>query len=143
MNAASNESTVVVVIVDPAFGEQLQAIPAGEPVWITMSPANEPVVRLLWSTSQSPTNHLSGITGFHFDESVSAEDRLLAELDQIDLHHGPHSSKSPYTELSVRGARLTSDVRAGLQEYGFSDFVESGDGFTARRPLEAATRRRE
>jgi hypothetical protein len=142
MNVESKTSSVV-VIVDPAFGEKLRAIPAGEPVWITMSPSNAPVVRSLWSTSRSRTNHLTGITGFHFDEGVSAEDRLLAELDQIDLHHGPHSSPSPYTEISVKGAQPNSDVRAGLQEYGFSDFVESGDGFIARRSLESATRLRE
>jgi hypothetical protein len=142
MRVATKGSSVV-VIVDPAFGEKLRTIPPGQPVWITMSPANEPVIRSLWSTSQSPTDHLTGITGFHFNEGVSAEERLLAELDEIDLHHGPYSSPSPYTEIAVRGARLTPDVRAGLQEYGFSDFTDAGDGFTARRSLEEATRSRE
>jgi hypothetical protein len=142
MNVSSKGSTVV-VIVDPAFGEKLRTVPAGQPVWITMSPANEPVIRSLWSTSQSPTNHLTGITGFHFVESDSAEDRLLGELDEIDLHHGPYSSPSPYTEVIVRGARLIPDVRASLEEYGFSDFTEAADGFTARRSLEEAARIRE
>lgn len=137
------KESLVVVILDPTFGENLRTIPAGQPVWITMSPANEPVIRSLWSTGQSPTNHLTGITGFHFDEGVSAEDRLLAELDTIDLHHGPYSSPAPYTEIAVRGARLTSDVRSGLWEYGFSDFTETEDGFTARRTPEEAARLRE
>ena len=141
MNVSSKGSTVV-VIVDPAFGENLRTIPAGQPVWITMSPTNEPVIRSLWSTSRSP-DHLTGITGFHFVEGDSAEDRLLGELGVIDLHHGPYSSPSPNTEVIVRGASLTPDVRAGLQEYGFSDFTEIADGFTARRSLEEAARIRE
>jgi hypothetical protein len=43
-----------------------------------MSPANEPVVRSLWAGQAAP-DRLTGITGFSFDESVSAEDLFLAE----------------------------------------------------------------
>jgi hypothetical protein len=91
---ASAES--VLVVVAPGFGEKLKVIPVGRPVWITMSPVNEPIVRSLWE-SQKSTNHLTGITGFRFDKEISAEDRFRAELDTIDLHHGPYSSTSPYT----------------------------------------------
>jgi hypothetical protein len=133
----------VLVIVDPIFGEKLRTVPAGQPVWIAMSPTNEPVVRSLWAASQLPPDHLTGITGFRFDGGVSAEDRLLAELYAIDLHHGPYSSPSPYTEIAVKGARPTADVRADLSKFGFSDFRETEDGFTARRTLEEAERLRE
>jgi hypothetical protein len=132
----------VLVIVDPAFGEKLRAVPAGQPVWIVMSSANEPVVRSLWANQASP-DHLTEITGFRFNEHVSAEDRFLAELGAIDLHHGPYSSPSPYTEIAVRGARPTADVRAALSEFGFTDVTEMEDGFTTRRTLEDAKRLRE
>lgn len=137
---ASAES--VLVIVDPDFSEKLRAIPIGRPVWITMSPANEPIVRSLWE-SRSSTNHLAGITGFRFDGEISAEDRFRAELDTIDLHHGPYSSTSPYTEIEVMGARLTAEIRADLSDLGFTDFTEAEDGFAARRTHEEAMRRRE
>jgi hypothetical protein len=137
---ASAES--VLVIVDPDFGEKLRAIPVGRPVWITMSPANEPIVRSLWESRKS-TNHLTGITGFHFDREISAEGRFHAELDTINLHHGPYSSTSPYTEIEVMGVRLTAEIRADLSELGFTDFTEAGDGFAARRTHEEAMRRRE
>ena len=133
----------VLVIVDPIFGEKLRRVPAGQPVWITMSPTNEPVIRSLWATNQVGSDHLTGITVFRFDEFVSTEERLLTELYAIDLHHGPYSSPSPYTEIAVRGARPTADVRAGLSRFGFSDFEETEDGFTARRTLEEAKRLRE
>jgi hypothetical protein len=141
MNGLTDSTGTVLVILDPAFGEKLRAVPAGQPVWIAMSPANEPVVRSLWATQASP-DHLAGITGFHFHEDFSAEDRFLAELDEIDLHHGPYSSPSPYVGIAVRGARLTAKVRAGLSEFGFVDFTETENGFTARRTQEEARRSR-
>jgi hypothetical protein len=36
------------VVVDPAFGQRLADLPAGEPVWVVASTINEPVVRQLW-----------------------------------------------------------------------------------------------
>jgi len=107
-----------------------------------MSSANEPTVRSLWEC-QKASDHLTGITGFRFDDGVSAEDRLLAELDTIDLHHGPYSSTSPYTEIVVMGARPTAEVRKGLSDFGFADFTETENGFIARRTPEEAMRLRE
>jgi len=97
-----------------------------------MSSANEPIVRSLWESQESP-DRLTGITGFRFDDGLSAENRFLAQLNTIELHHGPYSSTSPYTEIVVVGARLTAEVRAGLSEFGFTDFTEAEDGFAARR----------
>ena len=137
MNRQAYSPGAVLVIVDPAFGEKLRTVPAGQPVWIVMSPVNKPVIRSLWASDAAP-DHLSGITGFRFDEGVSTEDVLLAELSEIDLHHGPYSSSSPYTQIMVMGARLTVDVRAGLSEFGFTDFTETEDGFSASRSDEDA-----
>jgi hypothetical protein len=65
-------------------------------LWITTSSVNEPVIRSLWATRSEP-NYLTGITGMLFDGGTAPEDHFLAELDTIDLHHGPYSTKSPYT----------------------------------------------
>jgi hypothetical protein len=132
----------VLVIVDPRFGEKLRSVPVGQPVWITMSPANELIVRRLWEC-QEALDHLTGITGFRFDDGVSAEDRFVAELGTIDLHHGPYSSAPPYTEIVVKGARLTAEIRAELSELGFADFAETEDGFAAKRSHEEAMRQHE
>lgn len=143
MNYLNAGTETVLVIVDPDFGEKLRIIPAGRPVWITMSAANEPIVRSL-RESRGSADHLTGITGFRFREEISAEDRFLAELDTIDLHHGPYSSTSPsYTEIVVMGARLTAEIRADLSDLGFTDFGEAVDGFTGRRTHEEAMRLRE
>src|SRR5215469_8186204 len=99
------ETRRVVVVVDPKFGERLRNIPQGQPVWIAMSPANEPVVRSLWANSPA-SDHLTGISSFAYEETVSASDSLIGVLDAIDLHHGPHSSPAPYKTLEVVGTQL-------------------------------------
>lgn len=124
----------VLVVVDRAFGEKLRAVQTGQPVWIVMSPENEPVVRSLWA-SQAAADYLTGITGFRWADGVSPEELLLGELDTIDLHHGQYSSPDPWMEVVVIGARPTSDVRGRLRELGFTQVTETDDGFRARRML--------
>jgi hypothetical protein len=96
----------VLVVLDPNFADRVRDAWRGQPVWITMSPVNAPEVRALWANTSSP-NHLTGITGFAHDERAAAEDRLLGQLSMIDLHHGPYSTDTPYTVLTVIGAQLT------------------------------------
>lgn len=62
MNSQRDSTGSVLVIVAPAFGEKLRAVPTGQPVWIAMSPANVPAVRSLWAGQGAP-DHLTGITG--------------------------------------------------------------------------------
>ena len=138
----SNLTSSVLVILDPNYGERLQQVWPGRPVWIAMSPINEPTVRSLWS-SHPNCDHLNGITGFRFDADAPPENSLLDNLDMIDLHHGLYSSRDPYTVLEVIGARLTINVREALSKLGFEKFLENPDGFTARRSTEEAVKARD
>jgi hypothetical protein len=130
------------VIMDPDHGDRLRELEPGLPVWIAMSPANEPVIRSLWAARPSH-DHLTGITGFHFNANDSAEERFLSEMSMIDLHHGPYSTSNPYTELEVIGTPLTIGIRSALLRYGFSEFSEDQDGFVATRSHEEAKRLRD
>lgn len=127
----------LLVVMDPHFGVRLQAAWTNQPVWAVMSPVNEPVIRALWAAHPQP-NHLVGLTGFSVDASATAEDQFLDELDIIDLHHGPYSSATSYTELEVIGCRLTAPVHEALTQLGFSQFNSERDGFTATRSREEA-----
>jgi hypothetical protein len=137
MNDAADPALEVLVVLDPDFGDRLRHVWHGQPVWITMSPANAPVVHALWVSSPSQT-HLTGITGFRYGEGVTAEDRLLAELDTIELHHGPYSTSAPCTTFKVIGARLTAAIQNALSELGFATFQKSPDGFAATRSVQEA-----
>ena len=135
---AGDQAASVLVVLDPRFGERLrQAWQPGRPVWIVMSPCNEPAVRSLWA-SHPDTSHLTGISSFPFDPDAAPEEGFLDYLDTIDTHHGPYSSDPPYTELEVIGVRLTSDVREALGELGFEEFSEQANGFVARRSEDEA-----
>jgi hypothetical protein len=126
----------VLVVLDPDFGDQLHSAWRGQPIWITMSPVNATAVRALWASVPNPT----GITGFKHEAGVPAEDRLIAELSTIDLHHGPYSSETPYTVLTVVGVCLSDRVRSALSEFGFAQFQERSDGFVANRSDEEIRR---
>ena len=141
MTTPAGSTSRVLVILDPEYGERLQPAWEGQPIWVELSPINEPVVRELWRGVPAP-NHLTGITGLTFDPSLSAEDRLLAKLYTIDLHHGPYSTTRPYTELEVIGCPLSDRIRTALSELGFTNFEEKNHGFLAdRTPEEAAITR--
>lgn len=142
MTAPTAPTSALLVILDPGYGTRLREVPSGRPIWITMSPANEPVVRSLWQT-RTDVGSVAGITGFRFDADIAAEESFLAKLDTIDLHHGPHSTPVPYTELEVIGVPLTTGVRAALSQIGFTQFTADETGFVTSRSNEAANRLRD
>jgi hypothetical protein len=137
MSNVADPAREVLVVVDPDFGDRLRQAWHGQAVWIAMSPANAPVVHALWASAPSQT-HLTRITGFRYSKGVAAEDFLLAELDAVQLHHGPYSTGSPCTLLEVIGAQLTSAVQNALSELGFKVFQKGVDGFIANRSEEEA-----
>lgn len=138
---SASTPTSLLVILDPEYGERLRKIPLGRPIWVIMSPANAPVVRSLWETRPHRGSAL-GITGFDGNVAANAEDNFLGNLDSIDLHHGPHSTPAPYTELEAIGVALTVNIRAALSQIGFDEFTECEEGFVTKRNKDAARRLR-
>jgi hypothetical protein len=120
------------VVVDREFGERLTELPRGEPVWIVHSLTNKLVVQRLWN-ERPDESHLTGITVFKGMEASNPEEMLIAELDAIDLHHGPHSADPPYTLIEVLGTALTDNAKNALAQYGFDNFQENSGGFIATR----------
>jgi hypothetical protein len=125
----------VYVVVDRDFGERLDMLERGVPVWIVDTPANNVAVQRAWQRLPD-ANHLTGVTTFSDIGAATASELLLAEIDTIDLHHGANSADPPYTVLEVIGAPLTGEIKDGLSVYGFDEFRESATGFTATRPAD-------
>ena len=132
----------VLVVVDPDFGDRLRQVPVGKPVRITMSDANAPFVRAIWTECRNPSD-LHGVTGFTHQDADTPEDRLLGQLDAVDIHHGPYSAQPPYTILTVVGATATPEVGEALLDLGFRTIERREGGFTARRSFEEAQRTRD
>jgi hypothetical protein len=107
-----------------------------------MSPSNATVVRSLWET-RPDRGSVQGITGFRFDPAATAENSFLENLDAVDLHHGRHSTTTPYTELQAVGVPLTAAIRKVLSSLGFGQFKEVNEGFVATRTEDQANRLRD
>jgi hypothetical protein len=123
----------VYIVVDREFGERLNMLEKGVPVWIVDTPANKAAAQRVWQKLPDP-DHLTGVTTFRAFAPATSSELLLAEIDTIDLHHGTYSADPPYTVLEVIGAPLTEEIRNSLSVYGFSEFTETAAGFTAMRP---------
>jgi hypothetical protein len=122
----------VFIVVDRAFGERLTNLPPGVPVWVVDSPANTPVAHRIWK-ERSARDRQIGITCFSGIAGGSPGALLLNELATIDLHHGRHSAKPPYTKVEIFGVSLTDAIKDALVEYGFDSFQSGLDGFSAAR----------
>jgi hypothetical protein len=127
----------VSVVVTPEFKLNLSETLKSGPVWIVDTLHNRMLVDEIWKAEPNH-NHLDGVTLFKSLNARSAEERLIWNMDTIDLHHGEYSADLPYTALEIFGAAPTPDVKAALAEYGFDRFDATEFGFSATRPLHSA-----
>lgn len=126
-----SQGHTVSVVLDPEFGERLERLAGGGPVWIIDSPANTPVAHRLWKQPDLD-RRFGGITTFK-GPAGSLEDMFLSELGTIDLHHGEYSASPPYSVIQVLGCGASGDICAALEEIGFKVESTSQSGFTAVR----------
>ena len=120
------------MVVDPAFGERLASLPAGEPVWVIDTPINTPVAQQLWR-ERNDENHLTGITTFKPGSDLSSEDEAVALLDTIEDHHGEYSANPPYSLLEIIGCTDSERLRSALAEFHFHVEASSADSVVAVR----------
>ena len=119
------------VIVAADYGESLRSLPSDEPVWVADTSINKPIIKSIWAARTAVPR--GGITSFKVAPDGTPEDWLLGILDMVELHHGEHSQKPPFSALRVTGASLSTHLRVELEEWGFHRFEDSTDGFVAYR----------
>lgn len=127
-----NQQYKVILIVEPAFGERLAELPPHVPVWIIESELNSPVAGLL-REKRHEENHLTGITTFKPDVTLSPEGQAISMLEPVDLHHGEFSADPPYSILEVIGCTAIDAMSKELLEYGFVISEITKEGFVAKR----------
>jgi hypothetical protein len=108
----------VALILDPNFGQRLTALASRSHVWIVDTPANRLIAEEYWQ--DNPEHKLeTGITTFEVYDDETVAETCLRILDTIDLHHGGHSSDSPYSTLEIISLPATQDIKCALEELGF------------------------
>ncbi|RAK70313.1 hypothetical protein DLM85_05570 [Hymenobacter edaphi] len=102
------------LIVDPAYGEQLAALPTDTARWVVDSPQNTPVAHRLWQERPRKAP-LAGLTVFKPPADTPTE-VLLAILDTVDEHEGETTAGGGYAALEVIGCAPDADIEEALAE---------------------------
>ena len=120
---------IVAIVLDPAFAG-LELLAERMPVWAVDAPHNRSVAEKVWH-SRGGADAFQGITVFQPQHGTNAEANCLEILDQVDLHHGVHSSGQQIQSLHVVGALPSESLRSELSSLGLSKIEATQDGFTA------------
>lgn len=120
----------VAIVVDPAFGDQLDALAARMHVWVADTAVNRPAAERVWAAG-TPPDLGSGVTTFKVDSTRSPEEWCASIVGTVEEHHGGFSHDPPVTELEVYGTPPTVSLQAAFATYGFREFTPLGGGFRA------------
>jgi hypothetical protein len=121
------------IVVDREFGDRVVPLSRRLHVWVCDSPANRAATMSVREEqpSHSPT---SGVTIFDSRHGDSPEEMFLKIVETVDLHHGEWGHEPAWTAMEVYGVGPTAAIRSALEEYGVTEFIQSPEGFIARRP---------
>ena len=103
----------VAIVVDPAFGDRLDALAGRMHVWVADTSANRAAAERFWATS-TPSDLESGVTTLEVDLSQSPEEWCAGIVGTVKEHQGEFR------------------LRAALAAHGFGDFESTSAGFRAR-----------
>lgn len=124
-------SLCITIVVDPEFGDRLEALAARSTVWIVDTPSNRVAAEAEWRRRMG--GDVEAVTTFKIEPGTSAETWLCAALADVDWHHGEGVQTPPYDSLEVMGTTPTPKVVEALVCLGFTQFVERRHGFFASR----------
>jgi hypothetical protein len=134
MSESASEYLVVVVL-DPHYGERIVEVGTDHDIWITPSEANRDAADRLWKLVEfRPDKPLVSMWSAPRDGATEAE--LMGILEDIELHHGEYSHDPPVTALRVIGLAPGAHVVACLGSFGYTQVEAGGENeFIARREL--------
>jgi hypothetical protein len=115
---------MVAIILDPAFGDRVEQVLAGQPVWICHSALNRLATEAIWAAKPLPSDEL---TIFNTSPSDTPESNFISILGTIDEHH-PN-----WTTLEVIGVQLTEEVKLALTDVVDGRFSTIANGFLFKR----------
>lgn len=126
-----SDITTVAIVVDPHAGALIRDLSQRMHVWANETPENRAALEAVWASSDSSSVRMEA-TWIVFDPSPP--DRVVAHmLSTIDTHHASYSQAPQWCRAEVYGARLTPELQADFNGFGFDQFEHTADGFVATR----------
>jgi hypothetical protein len=123
----------VAIVVDAAFGQQLQVLASRIHVWVIDTPINRPVAQRLWAESGNRVSLKCGVTTFTGLASGTPAEQACAILAAIEEHHGEERHDPPCLRIEVFGAQCDPVVQTGFEAYGYRHVVSTPAGFIASK----------
>jgi hypothetical protein len=108
---------LVLLIVDPQFGEKPALLPHSHPVWIVESEANRDALK------NSPTP-CGPITWFPLRRGESAAQVFARIAQSLDQHHNDLAQDPPYDTLDVYGLPAGTNMLSSVRDLGFVSQVK-------------------
>src|SRR5260370_14790741 len=104
------------VVLDPEFGDRVEKLAFRNIVWLIESDVNRGAcTRAMRHAEEWPQLSIT-----MFRQTGESRSDWLVLLDQIDLQHGRPSQHWTYDTLEVIGAEPGHELRAAIEERGFT-----------------------
>jgi hypothetical protein len=118
------EDRKIELVVDPEFRGDLIQLSIRRPVWIIDSAQNKGKIDASWKVGKEMGLHyINREPDFYPDDRIENLRALLQELTDHYYHE--------YVGVVVHGIPLTEVVQRQLEEWGFTGFETTSDGFEA------------
>ncbi len=130
--------TNATVVVDPNYGDRIEAAAQTAPVWAVASILNKAACVRVWAAHRTVDHRETGaVTCYDVTDQEDRLGNLLAVLPTLQEHHGEirddHFSFPNGLVLGVLGLAPTETVTTALKQLGFSAFVGLAEGFNASK----------
>jgi hypothetical protein len=126
-----HDALMVVLVVDPAYGDRLWEIAARHDAWVVPGDSNKAVVEEMWAAKTAGDDMIASVTIWSVPMPAVTEEDWVGMLDTIEVHHGDLSSEPPMDTLSVYGAAVTPAITAALRECEYTSVKATKFGFLA------------
>jgi hypothetical protein len=128
----------VIIVVDPEYGDRLEAVAQLAPLWVVDTQINKKAFERLWKARPHADHRETGaLTSY---KTPNPEDRvrsLLGIVPELETHHGEVEEDELVFPngfvLRVIGLAMAADVARPLRDLGFRSFIETSEGFEARK----------
>jgi hypothetical protein len=117
----------VAMVLDPEYGERLQALVEHVPVWALNSTTNRAATEWLW---EKDADTRSRITLFDVPDYPLDTQEFIGVVAGMVAQRGQHG-ETPLENLEVIGMELFPDLNGALLEFGFQSVESTVRGFKA------------